>query len=311
MVRDDGIDEDERDRERDREVMLGAVRSRMRERAPAGDAEVPDPGWRTDAGTPIGDFVGERMERFREGMAPLVARDARSALLHTVTDQIAITGAGWFEHLDAPPPRDLLHVYGPDASGTGGESSYRYAWTDVTVGGGSILSTPTQIEQQGWLAGSSYAYSGQAAFAVAGAGMRFIARNGAARVAVRPYLPWQTTASFTGTEATRAAVLCQLGILVESWRPGDTTTVQERDHFITVFAQDTTQYLTGVPAGGTATVSDGLVTDFVAVPGRRYGIYVYAWLETSAAPAGRGELRFCRIDVDARVPFVVAEETLL
>ena len=49
-----------------------------------------------------------------------------------------------------------------------------------------------------------------------------------------------------------------------------------------------------------------------AVPGRRYGIYVYAWLETNGgAPRGGGPLGYSRIEIDASVPFVVAEETLL
>ena len=59
---------------------------------------------------------------------------------------------------------------------------------------------------------------------------------------------------------------------------------QERDHWITAYAHQTTQLLRDVPESGTATVSDGLATDFVAVPGRRYAIYVYAWLEASASP---------------------------
>ena len=87
---------------------------------------------------------------------------------------------------------------------------------------------------------------------------------------------------------------------------------QEQDAWITAYAHSTTDWLRDVPSGGTATVGDGLATDFVAVPGRRYAIYVYAWLEASASPqVHKNQSRFCTIDVDASAPFVVAQGTLL
>ena len=42
---------------------------------------------------------------------------------------------------------------------------------------------------------------------------------------------------------------------------------------------------------------------------RKYAIFVYAWLETSAGPQqNQNELPFVTIDIDATVPYVVIEE---
>jgi hypothetical protein len=59
-------------------------------------------------------------------------------------------------------------------------------------------------------------------------------------------------------------------------------------------------------------VGDGLSVEILTNTHRKYAIYVYAYLETSAAPhQEKNELRFVTLDIDARVPFVVVEETLL
>ena len=301
------------------EHVIEAVGRRLRERrgAPAARGG-PDPDWTNSAGRPIASVAHEHVTRFHDSMAGLPLRDFHGAVLQKVTDGVLVTGVQHVSPKAPPQPRDLLHVYGPDRDNTRARRYYRFAWTDATVGGGMIVAKQPQIIGQGLLQASAYAYSGQSVFAVTGAGMLFTPEHGAARVSVRPYLPWRTTASFTHStwdeepEATRASVSCLLGIVVDSWRPGATTVQQERDHWITAYAHQTTQLLRDVPESGTATVSDGLATDFVAVPGRRYAIYVYAWLEAAASPqVHKNQSRFCTIDVDASVPFLVAKETLL
>lgn len=70
--------------------------------------------------------------------------------------------------------------------------------------------------------------------------------------------------------------------------------------------------MTNTTAGGAATVSDGLTTEILAVTQRKYAIFVYAYLETSAGPQQqRNEQRFVTLDIDATVPFVVVEEKLV
>lgn len=94
---------------------------------------------------------------------------------------------------------------------------YRYAWKDKGPNG-ILYSSDTQIIQEGKLACNSYAYSGQNSFALVGAGMFFIPEYGNAKISIRPYVQWQTTASFTGTESAPASAAAFLGIWVESWK---------------------------------------------------------------------------------------------
>jgi hypothetical protein len=57
---------------------------------------------------------------------------------------------------------------------------------------------------------------------------------------------------------------------------------------------------------------DGLSCNVNTVPQRKYAIYVYAWIETAAgAQQQKNEYRFVRLDIEAKVPFVVVEEKLL
>ncbi|MCR8670530.1 hypothetical protein [Agrococcus sp. HG114] len=304
---------------RDIEHVIEAIGERLRHRrgAPAAHA-TPDPRWTLDDGRPIASAVRQRVDEFRETMRGLPLHDFGGSVLQRAVRTSVLTGAKHFELHRPPEPRDMRHVYGPDRDSLRERRYYRFAWTDATTGGGTVFAGHPQIVGQGLLQASAWAYSGQASFAVTGAGTLFVPEHGAARVAVRPYVPWSTTASFTHStwdedpEATPASVACLLGILVESWHPGDALVQQEQDAYITAFAQSTDRFLKGVPAAGTATIGSGLATSFVAVPGRRYAIYVYAWLEASVAPqVHRNQQRFCTIDVDASVPFVVAEETLL
>jgi hypothetical protein len=135
---------------------------------------------------------------------------------------------------------------------------------------------------------------------------------GDADVNVRPYVQWLTSASFTGTEHAPATANAYLGIYVESWKESGGDYHVDRDDWIPVWSQSTQNFMTNTTAGGAATVGDGLTTKFLAVTQRKYFIFVYAYIETSAGPQQqKNELRFVTIDIDATVPFVVVEEKLV
>ncbi len=54
-----------------------------------------------------------------------------------------------------------------------------------------------------------------------------------------------------------------------------------------------------------------MAAEILAVTQRKYAIFVYAYLETSAGPQQqKNELRFVTIDIDATVPYVVVEDKL-
>jgi len=131
-------------------------------------------------------------------------------------------------------------------------------------------------------------------------------------VSIRPYVQWLTSASFTGTESTPASATANLGIYVESWQLSGGGHFVDRDLWIPVWSQNTQSYMTNAAAGGAATVSDGLTTEVLAVTQRKYAIFVYAYLETSAGPQQqKNELRFVTLDIDATIPFVVVQEKLI
>lgn len=258
--------------------------------------------------------TAERLDRFRASLSPMLraGHDLRDARFHSVIDGLDMTIDGMFDVASAPEPRDLLHVYGADRDNTGERRYYKYAWLDHGGYSSTFTTSSQAIIRSGRLAGACGVYEGQWGYSLGGAGMLFIADHGAARVSVRPYLPWVALTSFNH-DTVNASVRCSLGILVQSWRPGDAQTVQEVDHVVRVVGRSSSEgYLYDSETSGIGIPSSGLQTEFVAVPERRYGIYVYAWLETlGGAAGGSGPIGYSRIEIDASIPFVVAEETLL
>lgn len=273
---------------------------------------VADPHWTAPTGQTIKEFARDQLAVFDSDLEAVTLKDFHSGVFQRFGVDTALTvGRHRLAEPIAPTARDLLHVYGADKDRTKDwRRFYRFAWTEE--GPNAIIhSSDSQIVNDGHLACNSYAYSGQSSFALAGAGMFFIPEFGDAKVKVRPYVQWNTRASFTGTERAPATASTFLGIFVESWKRSGGGYVADRDDSINVWFQNTEGYQTNVNAGGTATVGDNLTTEFFAVTSRKYAIYVYAYVETSAAPQrGKNEQRFVTLDVDAKVPFVVVEEEL-
>jgi hypothetical protein len=262
---------------------------------------------------PLAEQVREQMAAFRKDVDAVPVRDFHSGVFQRFNAATILTISGHRLYEPAvPTPQDLLHVYGPDRDNTKDWTRYyRYAWKQ-TGPNAIIFSNDTQIIQQGRLWCNSYAYSGQSSYAIVGAGMFFVPQFGDATVSIRPYVQWLTSASFTGNDVASASAAAYLGIYVESWKQGGGGHYVDRDYWIPVWSQNTQSYMTNTTAGGAATVGDGLATDILAVTQRKYAIYVYAYLETSADPQQeRNEVRFVTLDIDATVPFVVVQETLL
>lgn len=275
------------------------------------DCNAADPEWNAPSGKPINEHVRDQMYGFKKDVDGAVRlHHFHGGVFHRFDSATMLTVAHrhLFEPV-VPTARDLLHVYGPDRDNIKDwKRYYRYAWKDKGPHA-IIFSNDTQIIQEGKLACNSYSYSGQSSYALVGAGMFFLPQFGNRKVSIRPYVQWLTTASFTGNDTASASAAANLGIFVHSWaRSGGEHNV-DRDHLITVWSQNTQSYMTNATAGGAASVGDGLTTEIFAVTQRKYAIYVYAYLETSAGPRQqRNELRFVTIDIDATIPFVVVEE---
>jgi hypothetical protein len=276
------------------------------------DRNAPDPEWKAPGGKPMNEHVKEKMQGFKRDVDAVRLRDLHGAVFDRLDAGTLLT-IGHHHLFDpvVPTASDLFHVYGPDRDNVKDwRKYYRYAWKDKGPNA-IIYSTDAQIIQEGKLSCNSYAYSGQSSYALVGAGMLFIPEWGDATVSIRPYVQWLTNASFTGTESAPASATAYLGIYVESWKRSGGGHYVDRDLWIPVWSQNTQGYMTNQTAGGAATVGDGLATDVLAVTQRKYAIFVYAYLETSAGPQQQtNELRFVTIDIDATVPYVVVEETL-
>lgn len=316
MVDDDRAEQeaDQRAEAADLELLLASMQQTvLRRRALISAAPGPRVEDRLQDGRPMPLHVAEQLDLFRESVNPVMRLGLHDLVLHKVSDGLDLTIGGLVRPQPAPEGRDLLHVYGPDRDGTGERRYYRFAWLDHSDYASPFSTGSSAIVRSGRLSGACGVYWGQWAFTVGGAGMLFIPEHGAARVSVRPYIPWLALTSFNRFTID-AAVRCDLGIIVESWKPGDATSFfQERDHAVTVVHRSSTEgHLLDSETSGTGGPGAGVSTDFVAVPGRRYAIYVYAWLEVSGGrTGGNGPIGYSRIELDASVPFVVAEETLL
>ena len=277
------------------------------------DCNVADPEWKVADGRPINEHVRNQMDRFRKNVETVGLNQFHGGAFQKFDDSTILTIAHHrlFEPV-VPTARELLHVYGADRDNIRDwQRYYRYAWKDKGPNG-IIYSTDSQIIREGKLACNAYAYSGQSSFALVGAGMFFRPLFGDAMVSIRPYVQWLTNASFTGTESTPASATANLGIYVESWNLNGGGHFVDRDLWIPVWSQNTQNFMKNVNAGGAATVSDGLTTDILAVTQRKYAIFVYVYLETSAAPQQqKNELRFVTLDIDATVPYVAVEEKLI
>jgi len=277
------------------------------------NCNVIDPEWKVPDGQPIKEHVRNQMNHFRKDVETVRLHQLHGGVFQKFSAGTMLTIAHHrlFEPV-VPKARDLLHVYGADRDNIKDwKRYYRYAWKDKGPNG-IIFSTDTQIIREGKLACNSYAYSGQSSYALVGAGMLFRPIFGDAMVSIRPYVQWLTSASFTGTESTPASATANLGIYVESWQLSGGGHFVDRDLWIPVWSQNTQSYLTNATAGGAATVSDGLTTEILAVKQRKYAIFVYAYLETSAGPQQqKNELRFVTLDIDATIPFVVVQEKLI
>lgn len=278
------------------------------------DWQAATPEWKIEGGLPLHDHVRDRSDRFKRDVEAFEVRDVHGSAFHRVvgSTRMIVESHRLLDPI-VPTPRDLFNVYGPDRDDSKDwRRYYRYAWKDEGPHA-SVYSTDAQAIRQGKLACNSYAYSGQSSFALVGTGLFYCPEFGDAKISIRPYVQWQTSASFTGTESTPATATARIGIFVQSrTRSSSQGHYVDRDHWVTVFSQNTQGYRTGVTAGGAVSVVDGLATEVLAVAQRTYNIFIYAELETTAAPQQqRNELRFVTVDVDATVPFVVVEETLV
>ena len=280
--------------ERDVEAAVESLRSdSFRQRFIRTERNADDPTWTVEGGRPISEYVREQMTTFRNEIGTVSPQQFRGGVFEKFSSNTLLTVG--HSHLGDTITvfRDLLHVYSADRDNTKDWTRYyRYAWTDKGPNA-IIYSSNDDIIRAGKLGCNSYAYSGQNSYALVGAGMLFRPQNGDTKLSVRPLVQWMTNASFTGNDPAAASATASLGIYVESWDQGGGGHYVDCDRWIPVWSQNTQGYMKNATDAGSATASDGPAVDLLTVAHRKYAIFVYTWLETSAGPQQQqNELRF-------------------
>jgi|GEM_PF-1713885 len=252
----------------------------------------------------------KKMEDFREDVKSAPMRNFHNGVYQKFeTNTLASIAHNHWADIVTPKARKSLWIYNPDRDNTRDwKRYYRYAWKSRSLGG-TIFSKDADIIQRGMLSCSAHSYSGQNAYAMAGTGIFYRPQRGDAKVNIRPYVQWLTNSSFTGDTGIPASAAAYIGIYVNSWGPDGGLHHVDRDYWIRVWSHNTRGHITGFGAEGTAAVADGLATEFLAVKQRKYSIFAYVYVETSAEPRQqKNHSRFVVLDIDATVPFMVLEE---
>jgi hypothetical protein len=268
-------------------------------------------------------LVAEQEAAFHAKRPPLGAAAARlrttwnregKALGKQFVEAVTKWDRGWTVLPDFHfPPRELLHVYSADRTGTGGEFFYAYDWRSIDpfVGVSSYVHADRRT---GLMDAGHYTTSGWLR-AYAGVGVGIVPKTGIGLLRVAPYVNWSGNDLLQHRvfdpqlgEQRWGVAIGQLGIIVQSQRltGGDFRTDwiqwQEVWHRAELNPQGASDY------DGTASAATGLVADDVPVTsGRRYIVWVVCAVKVFADPGFAVATRSTGA-ISCGVPFLVIEE---
>jgi hypothetical protein len=210
------------------------------------------------------------------------------------------------------PARDLLHVFGADRSGQGGDAFYALEWTaiDPFAGTGSFARADRRT---GSIGAGHYTTSGWL-HAYGGVGVRMVPKISAGLISVRPYVNWsgndllqhrvfdpQLNEQRWGVAEGSIGIIVQSsavsggdfrtdGVLwTQAWRRAELNPQGASDH------------------DGTATSSSGLTVDVPVTSSRRYSVWVVCKAAVFADPGFAVATR-SGMSIMCDVAFVVVEE---
>lgn len=210
------------------------------------------------------------------------------------------------------PARELLHVFGPDRAGTGGNDFYALQWTSIDpfAGTGSFA----RADRRNGIIGAGHYTTGGWLRAYAGVGVRIVPMIGAGFLSVRPYVNWSGNDILQHrvfdpqlNEQRWAVAEGSIGIVVQSevvaggdfrtdailwqkaWRRAELNPQGASDH------------------DGTISTATGLAIDVAATSARRYSVWIVCKAAVFADPGFAVATR-SSIAMNCDVPFVVVEE---
>jgi hypothetical protein len=231
------------------------------------------------------------------------------------SDTIAEAGSWWAPVFDMHwPARDLLHVFGADVSGGGGDAFYALEWghIDPFAGTGSGSS---QNRRTGELSASHFTTSGWLR-SYAGLGMRLVPKV-TGQLSVRPYVNWsgndllQHRVFDASLGHQRWAVAAgSVGIIVQSRLLDGTDFRTDGQHWLEVWRRAELNPNSASDHAGTASSSTGLRLDVPARNDRRYTVWVAikAAVFGDPGPPFTGASSRASGAMRANVPFVAVEE---
>lgn len=210
------------------------------------------------------------------------------------------------------PPRELLHVYGADVTGTGGEFFYALEWTHIDPFAGTG-SSATANRRTGIIGASHYTTSGWL-HAHGGVGVRIVPKSGIGVLSVRPYVNWSGNDLLQHRvfdpqlgEQRWAVGRGRVGIMVQSQllAGGDFRT--DAINWQEVWRRQELNPQGASDHDGTASSSTGLALDVPATAGRRYFVWVTCSASVFADPGFAVATR-ASASINCSVPFLVIEE---
>jgi hypothetical protein len=267
-------------------------------------------------------LVAEQEVAFHAARPPLSAAAARlratwdregKALGKQFVDVVARWDRGWTTLLDFHfPPRELLHVFGPDRTGTGGDDFYALEWThiDPFAGTGSFA----RADRRTGLMGAGHFTTSGWLRSFAGVGVRIVPKTGIGVLSVRPYVNWSGNDLLQHRvfdpqlgEERWAVALGRVGIIVQSklLAGGDfrTDAIQWQD----VWRRAELNPQGASDHDGTVGSATGLMLEVPAIAGRRYVVWVTCNANVFADPGFAVATR-ASAAISCAVPFLVVEE---
>jgi len=235
-------------------------------------------------------------------------------LASRVSAEMKVLDSKWGPLYDMalPPARELLHVYGADVAGTGGDAFYRLSWGDVEGGHGAGIGGSAD-PKTGKFWASHYSTGGERN-AYAGVGVRLTPKLNWCRLSVRPYVNW------SGFDILRHKVYdpqlnerrwafgsARLGIVIQSWNPAGGAYNLDASHWVEVFRDVEQNPDAWRDYADTASSSTGLQVDALATSARQYAIWVCC-RATVIADAGFAVATRASSSVSCHLPFLVVEE---
>jgi hypothetical protein len=242
-------------------------------------------------------------------------REAKALGRHFL-DEVSTWDRGWGPAYDHHyPARELLHVYGPDVEGTGGDDFYAFEWThsDPFAGTGS---SATANRRTGELGASHYTTSGWLR-AFGGVGVRLVPKAGIGILSVRPFVNWAGNDLLQhrvfdpqlGDQRWGVAI-GRVGIIVQSRlvTGGDFRT--DASQWIDVWNRAELNPSGARDYDGLAGPGAGLQLDVPATGGRSYAIWVTCNAKAFADAGGAipGVATRSAAAISCRAPFLVVEE---